>query len=290
MTLTMTQAQGASLTITPLGTHAGAEATGVDLSRPVDAETRRRLQDALRRHVALVVRDQQLTADQYAEAIKVFGQPMKQNFKGEKLDSQDVVKLVSNAIPGKSGQRVYHASYWHTDHTNREIPPQYTALYAVELPKMGGGDTGVTNTRAAYANLPATLKARIDGLQTVNVFSGSAARNKSHKAVVLERVIEEKPAVHPLVVTDPVNGQKAIYLHQGKLENFVGLTPEASHELVGELMAEVVKPEYVYRHKWRTGDLLIWDDRASMHQAYTDYDLNDTRVLWRIIVEGQKPA
>ncbi len=290
MTLTMKESAGAGLTIAPLGPHTGAAATGLDLRHPVDADTRRRLQDALRRHVALVIRDQKLeTADQFAEAIRIFGNPMQQNFKGEKLDKDDVVKLVSNEIPGKSGQRVYHASYWHTDHTNRDIPPAYTALYPTALPR-SGGDTGVVNTRAAYANLPAALKAKIEGLKTVNVYSGSAARNKSHKAVSLERAVEEKPIVHPLIVTDPVNGEKAIYLHQGKLENFVGMSPEASHELVGELMPHIVKPEFVYRHKWRLGDLLIWDDRASMHQAYTDYDLADRRVIWRIIVEGRKPA
>ena len=93
-----------------------------------------------------------------------------------------------------------------------------------------------------------------------------------------------------LIRLNPDNGTKAIYLHQGKLEQFEGMTPEQSQDLVGELMQEVVKPEYIYRHKWRKGDFMIWDDRASMHQAYSDYDLNETRTLHRIIAEPHRPA
>jgi taurine dioxygenase len=278
-----------SFSTRPLTPTTGLEIEGLDLRRPLAESVRQRLLDLLREHVALVFPNQNLTAEEYVQAIRAFGNPMRQNFKGESLEKDDVVKLVSNAISNKEGKRVYHASYWHTDHTNREMPPAFTALYGVEVPKKGG-DTGVLNTREGYASLPDALKEKIAKLQTVNVFSGSASRNASHKAVSLQRTIEDKPAVHPLVVTDPVNGKKAVYLHQGKLEQFVGMTPEASQQLVAELMGHLLKPEFTYRHKWRKGDLLIWDDRSSMHQAYADYDLDDTRVFWRTIIEGQKPV
>jgi taurine dioxygenase len=79
-------------------------------------------------------------------------------------------------------------------------------------------------------------------------------------------------------------------MHQGKVENFVGMTPEASHDLITELLDEALKPEFVYRHKWRLGDMLIWDDRASMHQAYTNYDLAENRVLYRIVAGPERPV
>ena len=169
--------------------------------------------------------------------------------------------------PTKHGNRVYHSNYWHTDHTNRPEPPSYTALYALELPKSGGGNTGIANMRAAYEALPAAMKARIDGLETVNVFQGSASKKKSARYGVSARSIEDKPVIHPLIRTHPANGTKAIYMHQGKVEQFVGMTPEDSQALIEELLDTAIRPEFIYRHKWRLGDLLIWDDRSTMHHG-----------------------
>ncbi len=278
-----------SLSIKPLGQHVGAEVTGVDLSKPLAPEIRRQLREALMEHIALVFRDQRLDQDSYVEAVRNFGKPVPQNFADDRLENPHV-SLVSNTIPGEGGKRVYHADYWHTDHTNRQEPPCFTSLYAVEVPASGGGDTGVLNTRIAYEKLSPALRKRVEGLRSVNVYSGSASRNKSHKALTLKRAEPDKPAVHPLIRVNPDNGTKAIYLHPGKLEQFEGMTPEQSQDIVADLMKEIVKPEYMYRHKWRKGDFMIWDDRASMHQAFSDYDLNETRTLHRVISEPQRPA
>ena len=277
------------LEINPLGAHAGAEATGVDLRQPQDPETRKRLNDALIQHVALVVRDQQLDAHQFRAAMKNFGEPVEQNFTAYRHESEPFVNRISNTFPNKNGERVYHSNYWHTDHTNRVDPPSYTALYALELPKSGGGNTGIANMRAAYEALPAAMKARIDGLKTVNVFQGSASKKKSARYGVSPRAVEDKPVIHPLIRTHPENGTKAIYMHQGKVEQFVGMTPEDSQALIEELLEMAIRPEFIYRHKWRLGDLLIWDDRSTMHMAYADYDLNETRTLFRLLIKGDRP-
>jgi alpha-ketoglutarate-dependent taurine dioxygenase len=278
------------LTINPLGPYAGAEAVGVDLREPLDAETRQRLNDALIEHVALVVRGQHLQdAHQFLTAMKNFGEPVEQNFMAYRDESEPFVNKISNTFPDKHGKRVYHSNYWHTDHTNRPEPPSYTALYALELPKSGGGSTGIANMRAAYEALPAAMKARIDGLETVNVFQGSASKKKSARYGVSARAIEDKPMVHPLIRTHPANGTKAIYMHQGKVEQFVGMTPEDSQALIEELLETAIRPEFIYRHKWRLGDLLIWDDRSTMHMAFADYDLTETRTLYRLLIKGDRP-
>jgi taurine dioxygenase len=277
------------LQINPLGEHAGAEAVGVDLRQPLDEETQRRLNDALVEHVALVVRDQALTAADFAQGLRVFGEPMQQNFTAYRHESEAFVNFVSNTHVAKNGERVYHSNYWHTDHTNHLEPPKYTALYAVELPKSGGGDTGIVNMRAGYERLPAALRERISGLETVNVFQGSASKKKSARYSVSQRAIDDKPVIHPLVRTHPENGTKAIYMHQGKLEQFVGMSPEESQALVEELMEATIRPEFIYRHKWRLGDVLIWDDRSTMHMAYADYDLSETRTLYRMLIKGDRP-
>lgn len=278
-----------TLEINKLGPYAGAEAIGVDLREPQDAQTRQRLNDALVENVALVVRDQHLDASQFIAAMRNFGAPMEQNFTTYRHESEKLVNVVSNTHPGKSGDRVYHSNYWHTDHTNREEPPNYTALYAIELPKSGGGDTGIVNMRAAYEHLPAGLKTQIDGLQTVNVFQGSASKRKSHRYTVSTRSIEDRPVIHPLIRTHPANGTKAIYLHQGKVENFVGMAPKESQDLISEVLKAAIKPEFIYRHKWRLGDLFIWDDRSTMHMAHADYDLQETRTLYRALIKGGRP-
>jgi taurine dioxygenase len=278
-----------ALEIRKLGDYVGAEALGVDLSKPVDEETRRALNEAVVENVALVIRDQKFGPDDFVQAASVFGEPMRQNFTSFTCKEQPLINFISNTFEDKSGKRVYHSGYWHTDHTNRETPPKYTTLYALELPESGGGDTGVFNTRAAYAALPDDWKKKLDALKTVNVYHGSAARNRSQKYEVAKRLTDDVPIIHNLVRTHSENGQKAIYMHQGKLENFVGMSPEESHDLVEEMLSLAVKPEFVYRHKWRIGDMLIWDNRQSMHQAFKDYDLKETRTLYRIIVQPEAP-
>jgi len=278
------------LQINRLGEYAGAEAIGVDLREPLDAATRQRLNDALVEHVALVVRDQTFDAHQFLYAMRNFGEPVEQNFTAYRHESEPFVNRISNTFPAKDGKRVYHSNYWHTDHTNREEPPSYTALYALELPKSGGGNTGIVNMRAAYEALPAAMKARIDSLKTVNVFQGSASTKKSARYSVSPRAIEDKPVVHPLVRTHPENGTKAIYMHQGKVEQFVGMSPQDSQALIEELLETAIRPEFVYRHEWRLGDLLIWDDRSTMHRAFADYDLNETRTLYRLLIRGDRPV
>src|SRR4051812_2205575 len=154
--------------VTRLSEHIGAEVTGIDLREPVDDETRRRLNEALVDTVALVVRDQRFTPEQYLAAVSLFGEPMEQHFTQYALPDLPLVHEVSNRHKDKSGQRVKHGAGWHTDHTNHVRPPKYTCLYAVELPS-AGGDTAVVNMRAGYEALPEEMKSKLDGMKTVNV-------------------------------------------------------------------------------------------------------------------------
>src|SRR6185503_17851140 len=159
---------------TPLSEHIGAEVTGVDLTKPIDDETRRALNAAVVQHVALVIRDQDFTPEQYLAAITNFGEPMEQHFTQYALPGCPLVHEVSNRHIDKSGKRVKHGAGWHTDHTNHVRPPKYTSLYAVALPS-SGGDTAVVNMRAGYEALPGPMREKLQGMKTVNVFQGSAS-------------------------------------------------------------------------------------------------------------------
>ena len=275
------------MNVTPLTPHIGAEVTGIDLREPVDDETRRRLNAAVVEHVALVVRDQDFTAEQYLSALSVFGEPMEQHFTQYALPDCPLVHKVSNRHKDKSGKRVKHGAGWHTDHTNHVRPPKYTCLYAVALPS-SGGDTEVVNMRAGYEALPASLKGRIEGMKSVNVFQGSASAHSGQSAdAQSER--KPEPVLQPLVRTNPDNGTKALYFHPVKAENIVGMSPEASQALLAELLGEAVRPEFTYRHKWRRGDLLLWDNRSALHRAHFDYDPGEYRLLYRVLVRGELP-
>ena len=278
-----------ALEIRKLGEYVGAEALGVDLSKPVDDETQRALNEAVIEHVALVIRDQNYGPNEFVQAASAFGEPMAQNFTKFTCKEQPLDNYVSNKYKSAEGKRVYHSGYWHTDHANRDAPPKYTTLYALELPDSGGGDTGVFNTRAGFASLSKDWQDKLEGLQTVNSFRGTSKTAQSFKVDVSDKLIDDVPVTHNLVRTHSENGKKAIYLHQGKLQKFVGMGSNESHDLVSEIFSLIMKPEFVYRHKWRLGDMLIWDNRQSMHQAYKDYDLKETRTLFRIIIEPEVP-
>ncbi len=279
-----------SVTITPLGEHAGAEVGGLDLRQPVDDETRKRLNRALADHVALVFRDQELTPKQFADAGRLFGTPMKQLLQQYHLPDCPEVGVVSNRDRDAAGDGkiLIRGTTWHTDHSNKEIPPKATALYSVNLPDTGG-DTKFTNTAAAYDALPEETKSRIDGLKAVHTYLSSRTPRKLPKRTGTEAK-ESPPVEQPLVRTHPENGRKALYLNPVRIEEFVGMEKEAGFALLNELMAHATEERFQYRHKWRLGDMVIWDDRCSMHEANMDYDMSQLRLLHRLMIEGTKPV
>jgi taurine dioxygenase len=275
--------------VTKLGAHIGAEVTGIDLRQPVDAGARRDLNAAVVDNVALVIRDQQFTPEQYLAAVSVFGEPMEQHFTQYALPGCPLVHEVSNRHTDKSGKRVKHGAGWHTDHTNHLRPPKYTCLYAVSLPS-SGGDTAVVNMRAGYEALPDDVRRKIQGLKTVNVFQGSASATYSGQSADAQAARKPEPVLQPLVRTNPDNGAKALYFHPVKTENIVGMDPAASQALLNDLLERAVRDEFIYRHKWRKGDMLLWDNRAAMHRAHFDYDPSEYRLLYRVLVRGELPC
>ena len=275
--------------ITRLSTHIGAEATGTDLRMPVDAQTRRRLNAAVVEHVALVIREQVFTPEQYLAAVSLFGEPMEQHFTQYALPGCPLVHEVSNRHTDKSGKRVQHGADWHTDHTNHVRPPKYTSLYAVSLPS-SGGDTAIVNMRAGYEALPDAIKQKIGAMKTVNVFQGSASARYSGQSADAQAERKPEPVLQPLVRTHPENGTKALYFHPVKAENIVGMDAEESQALLNDLLERSVRPEFIYSHRWRKGDMLIWDNRAAMHRASFDYDPSEYRLLYRVLVRGEVPA
>ena len=186
--------------------------------------------------------------------------------------------------PDKEGKIIpFGGRDWHTDHTNHEIPPKFTALYAIKLPT-SGGDTSFANMHLAFDSLPSSEKVKLSSLETVNkiedfAYIDEAAREKFGKL-----------PIHPLIRTHPDTGRKAIYVHPGKLEKLVGMEPAKSQQLIQNLLEKVITPDICYSHKWREGDLLLCDNRAVLHLAHHDYDLKEGRIMHRILIKGERPV
>jgi taurine dioxygenase len=265
------------LSIKKLHPSLGAEVAGVDLGRPIDAATREALSQALADHLALVFHGQSMTPDQYLAAAEIFGPPMRQHYSQHNMPGFPDIGLVWH----RNGQRP--AERWHTDHTNRERPPAATMLYGVEIPSAGGG-TSVANMRAAYDALPESERLRLTSLRTANSLDEDHTDTRAE-----DREKFGRPIIHPMVRTHPVHGSRAVYFHITKALYIEGMTPEASKAYMNDLLERMIRPEITYHHVWCKGDVLVIDDRATMHRAHGDYDRSQSRVLWRIIVEGDRP-
>jgi taurine dioxygenase len=267
-----------TVSVKPLDAALGAEVFGVDLSKPVDESTKQQLSNALAEHLALVFHDQSLTPEQYLEAATIFGPPMRQHYSQHNMEGYSDIGLVHH----RDGQKV--SERWHTDHTNRVRPPAATMLYGVEIPTAGGG-TSIANMRMAYQALPERERVRIEGYRTVNSLDDN--RRETTREEDWEKY--SKPIVHPMVRTHPVTGSRAVYFHIGKTVNIEGMGQDETREYLTGLLDRMIKPEIIYTHNWRKGDVLVFDDRATLHRAHGDYDRSQSRVLWRIIVEGDEP-
>ncbi len=256
----------------------GAEIDGLDLRRSLSPAAREAVAAALAEHLVLVFRNQAFTPGEYLTACSQLGRPMEQHYSQHNLPDQPMIGRIWH----RNGQ--LPAERWHTDHTNRERPPKATILYGVAIPPRGG-DTSFANMRAAFAGLDAEEQQRLAGLRTVNGLDRHLTDTRSE-----DREKYDIPAVHPMVRTHPEHGSRALYFHISKARCVEGMTPEASQALMQDLLDRTIHSDIVYRHSWRQGDMVVCDNRATMHRAHGDYDRRHPRMLWRIILEGDRPA
>jgi alpha-ketoglutarate-dependent taurine dioxygenase len=277
-----------SFTITPLTDHTGAEVTGLDFTQPIDAEAGATLNRAFAEHHVLVMRDQHFAPEQFKDAVQLFGELQPHDKKEHHVSGHPDVSYVSND-EFVNGRRIIPGETFHTDHSNHPRPPKATTLFAVELPSHGG-DTQYVNVHDAYDDLPESTKQKIDGLKAVHAYlSKYSPRPLGHLSEESRRNLPP-PGVHPLVRTHPENGRKALFLNPVRMESIIGMEDADALKLIGELMAHATQKKYEYRHQWRHGDWVMWDNRSVMHQANPDYDMSQRRFLYRLMLKGEVPA
>ena len=275
-----------TLSFKPLSDALGVAVTGIDLTQPVSPQDAAAMERALDEHLVMVVRDQHFTPAQYLAAVRLFGDTMPQHLSGMLMKEHPEIAVLNSSETKTGPDGIFApvgAREWHTDHTNHERPPKYTALYAIKLPKSGGGDTGFANMQRAYAALPKEEQADLAKHTVVTKIENReyvSAEDQAKYGV---------PRTHPLVRTHPATGRKALFFHPGKIRNLEGMDAAQSADFIDKLLRRSITPEVTYRHKWRPGDLLIWDNRAVLHIAHRDYDPAEGRVMHRVLIQGEIP-
>ena len=274
--------------ITPLGNVMGAEVTGVDLNQPLSAAERDQLAAAFLEHLLLCVRDQRFAdIGAFLNASRNFGTPKVQHMESFRLDEHPEAGVVSSEDRDvKDGKRIIRGTMFHTDESFIAEPPKATVLYAVQVPGQGGA-TRYVNMRLAYETLDADTQAEIDNLTAMHYYGKKRAGRKV-PSLTDEQLKNTPPVAHPVVRTHDETGAKALYVHETMTDYVVDMDPAASEALLQRLYVHSTQnPALQYHHRWRTGDFVIWDNRATLHAATADYQEAEKRLLYRTMIRGQ---
>jgi len=269
----------------PLSAALGAEIIGVDLSEEIDDHTFAQIRDAWHRNLVILLRGQELSEEDQVRFAEKFGPPAVIHTK-QFVRNHPAVMLISNIREdGKPiGALPDGEMHFHTDQCHQERPAMASMLYALEVPSTGG-NTLFANGYAAYATLPDGMKRRIEGRKALNAYDYDSAAMKRGT-----RLAEGVPSyMHPVVRTHPATGRKALYVSRLMTVRIEGLPEPESNELLVTLFDHQERREFVYEHVWRPGDLLMWDNRCTLH-ARTDFSPNERRLMRRVTILGEKPV
>jgi taurine dioxygenase len=274
--------------IKALSEHTGAEVSGVDLGKPLPESDREVMARAFVDKSVLVVRDQHLSPPQVLAAVKLFGAVFPQQNTRFALPDCPEIHYVSNEDSWPDGTRYIPGEGWHTDHSNAARPPKATVLHAVKLPSQGG-DTQYANLAQAYAALSPAMQQRIADLMGIHIYQSSHSTRKLMELSQANKERIPQAVLHPIVRTHPESGRKAIYVNPIRIEGILGLDHKEALPLLAELLTHATEERFQYRHHWRPGDLVMWDNRCLLHKANGDYDMNETRYLYRVMLQGDVP-
>jgi taurine dioxygenase len=273
--------------ITKISNVMGAEVTGVDLNN-LTAPERDQLNKAFIDNLLLCVRDQKFAdIGAFLDASRNFGEPKVQHMESFRLDDHPEAGVVSSEDRDvKDGKRIIRGTMFHTDESFIAEPPKATVLYAVQVPGKGGA-TRYVNMRLAYEKLDAKTKAEIDKLTAIHYYGKKRAGRKV-PSLTDEQMKATPPVAHPVVRTHDETGAKALYVHETMTDYIDGMDSAASEALLRKLYEHSTQNmDLQYHHQWRTGDFVIWDNRATLHAATADYEESEKRLLYRTMIKGK---
>ena len=268
----------------------GSELCGADLSKPLSADDRVAIEEALNRHLVVVARDQRLSDPQLLAFSANFGEldPPGPNPYGEPFNKEfPEINVISNVI--ENGRPIGNLgageAVWHADMTYVDVPPKAAVLHALEIPPEGGGNTYFADMYAAYEAMPRELKHAVEGKRLIHDASRNSAGllRKGYKEV--RDVRETVGATHPIVRTDPRSGRRGLFLGRRPNGYIVGLEVAESEALLDDIWAHATQARFAMCHEWRMGDLLMWNNPAVLHRR-DSFDENARRVMHRTQIKG----
>ncbi len=283
-----------AMEIRPFDAALGAEVIGLDMASSLDRATRAEINRAFVDNIVLCFRGQRFAApDDFLRAAGNLGAPMAPTVATFRLAGHEVIEeLTNHAVDphaeAKADPRpLRRGGSWHTDHSNLECPPKATVLHAIDVPARGG-DTQFTNMAAVFDSLDGELRAAIWGKRGFHAYLSRRAPRR-----LLTRSQAETEGSdgcwQPLARRHPENGRISLYLNPMRDERIEGLDQASGDALFDRLYAQMDEDRFRYSHQWRPGDMLIWDNRAALHQATFDFDPTKRRYLHRIMLEGERP-
>jgi taurine dioxygenase len=269
-----------TIRVKPLTAAIGAEISGVRLADELDDDTIAEIRQALLDHRVIFFRDQPLTDEQHLAFALRFG-PMSVPPLATKYQDRPTVTVLDQVSPRGEG-----ADEWHSDNTFMPNPPMGSILRAVQLPAVGG-DTCFANMYAAYEALSPTLRAFVDGLRAVHDITKPMRKAiaAGHTQLDLTDMQERWPPIeHPVVVTHPETGRKALFVNRNSTTHLVGLSERENDVLLPFLLDHVRSPEFQCRFHWEPDSVAFWDNRCVQHYAVADY--TERRVMHRVTIDG----
>jgi taurine dioxygenase len=273
----------------PLQGAFGAEILGVDLKR-ADPETLDGVVETFHRHGAILLRDQALSPGELTAFVARFGEPEDHTLTEYTVEGFPKVYRLSNRIvDGRAIGAHNDGVGWHTDYSYKAEPVMATMLFAVEVPPEGS-DTLIADCVAAWDALPPQRQAQVEGLTLHHSYQHFMATREFGARELSETLKAENPDVfHPLVRTHPADGRKALWPSTGTVIEVVGMANPEGLDLVQDLVDFATQDSFVYRHKWRVGDLLMWDNRCTLHTGTLFDDTRYIREMHRLWVRGDRP-
>jgi taurine dioxygenase len=276
------------LTTHPLSEGFGVEARGVDLTQPMTGAAFAAIERAFFDGQVLVIRDQKLAPSQFVAFARRFGPPEPHVIDQFHHPADPNILILSNRVEnGRPLGLADAGTYFHTDYSYLDVPARATTLYSIEVPA-AGGDTLFANQYAAYDDLPAATKRRIDPLVAIHHYGNRDNEDETTRtvaSVLNDAQKQQMPLVtHPVVRSHPATGRKALYAVSGSSFGIVDMPEDEARALLDELAAHATQPKYRLSVSYGVGDVVIWDNASLLHSA-TLVDPTHPRTLWRITLK-----
>ena len=269
-----------------LSKHTGAEILGVDLSQKIPQETIAEIWKIFVEHTVVLFRGQKLDQADLVRATSQFGEcgeydrPKEFHTSGQKKVLPQIMLITNIRENGDPIGSLPDGEMWfHHDTIHRQVPHKATLLYSVEVPSWGG-NTAFANLFAAHDALPAELRLALDGRMAYHSFNYGSVKKGDPNATKARSY-----CIHPAIRTNEDNGRKAIYVNRLMTQHLVDVPEKESEAILERVFDFIEQEEFLYEHVWKKGDVVMWDNRSSIH-ARRDFPADQTRLMWRTTLAG----